>query len=175
MRSTTTLLAALAGLLAVAGVASAQDVAECPECDADVPAMDDCTYSSYDTGYVSNTTVDLVDTDMCVSKPGDERGWWATFSLCITQILTACGEMFGVFATFNVFASEDGVDVDAGLETTDGLGVSFDESPLGGLDDATWESMPDADVPNDLPVEVPVDLPAMDVNECVYGTDLADC
>ena len=178
MRSTTTLLAALVGLLAVAGVASAQETIECPECDEDVPAMDDCTYSSYDTGYVSENYTSLLDTDACVHEADEHGGWWATFSLCIVEILTACGEMFGVFATLNVFASEDGVDVDGGLQTTDGLGVDFEDTPLGDLDDATWENAPEGDLPTDLPADLPTDdLPAeaMDVDECVYGLELAAC
>ena len=177
MRSTTTLLAALVGLLAVAGVASAQEAIECPECDEDVPAMDDCTYSSYDTGYVSENYTSLVDTDVCVHEADESGGWWATFSLCLTEILSACGEMLGVFATLNVFASEDGVDVDGGIETTDGVSLDFEDSPLADLDDATWESTPDADVPA-LPADLPTDVvpaEAMDVDECVQGVELVPC
>lgn len=175
MRSTHILLAALLSLVAFAGVAAAQEAVECPECDEDVPANDDCTYSSYDSGYLSENYTSLVDTDMCVHEADEDGGWWATFSLCVTEILSACGEMLGVFASLNVFASEDGVDVDGGISTTDGLEVDFEDTPLGDLDDATWENSPDADAPG-LPVELP-ELPseATDVDECIQGTELVPC
>lgn len=178
MRSILTLLASLMALLAVAGFATAQETMECPECDEDVPATSDCTYSSYDTGVVSENLTSLVDTDTCVHEADEHGGWWATFSLCLTEILSACGEMFGVFATFNVFASEDGVDIDGGLETSDGLSLDFEDSPLADLDDATWENSPGTDAPG-LPA-LPVDAPglpaeATNVNECVYGLELGAC
>ena len=177
MRSTTTLLAMLVGLLAVAGFAAAQETVECPECDEDVPPMDDCAYSSYDSGYVSENHTSLVDTDQCIHEADENGGWWATFSLCITEVLSACGEMFGVWGSLNVFASEDGVDVDGGIETTDGLGLDFEDTPLGDLDDATWENAPDADAPG-LPMDVPTEMlpgEATDVDECVYGVELVPC
>lgn len=178
MRNTLPMLVALLGLLAVAGVATAQETTTCPECDEDVPPTDDCTYSSYDTGYVSENVTSLYDTDSCVHEADENGGWWATFSLCVTHVLNACGEMLGVFARFNVFASEDGVDIDAGISTTDGLDVNFDDSPVGDLDDATWENAPDQDLPTEAPVDAPTDLvppEAMDVDECVYGTELLAC
>lgn len=174
MRSTTTLLAALVGLLALAGVASAQ-TAECPECDEDVPANDDCTYSSVDTGFVGKNATSLVDTDLCVREADESGGWWAVFSLCLTQVLEAGGELIGVFVTLDIFASEDGLDVDGGIATTDGEVLDFDDSPIGDLDDQTWEAGEQSDLPalpgtgGALPDEGAI------VNECVYETDLVPC
>lgn len=167
------MIAALAGLLAFTAVAAAQTVEECPECDEDVPPNGDCTYSSYDTGYITNHSVDLIDTDACVHEADEHGGFWAVVSVCLTQILEVAGEWTGVFASFDLFVSEDGMDLDGGVATTDGEVLDFDDSPVGGLDDETWGHM------DELGVEAPETevLPeeGVIVNECVYETELMPC
>lgn len=169
-----TLIGLLAALLALSGVASAQ-VAECPECDEDVPANDDCRYSSVDTGYVGENLTQLVDTDLCVANADDERGFWAVFSLCLTTILNGLNEAVGIFANVNIFTSEHGVDVDATVSTPLG-DVDLEDTPAGDLDDATWQHLGELNgESHPLPVggdALPEDLV---VNECVYGTELLPC
>lgn len=167
-----TLLASLAALVAVSGVASAQTVV-CPECDEDVPANDDCRYASVDTGYVSENVTQLVDTDLCVAEAGDERGFWAVFSLCLTTLLQGLNEAVGVFANVELFVSEEGADLDATVTTPEGT-VDFDESPLGDLDGMTWEAL-EGHTPEARPVggdALPGDVL---VDVCVEETDLAVC
>lgn len=167
------LLALTVGVLAVSGVASAQTVDTCPECDEDVPANDDCAYSSVDTGRVTNRSVQLVDTDVCVHEADEDGGFWAVFSLCLTSIFDHLGEFVGVFATMDVFVSDDGMDIDGGIATSDGTLVDFDESPVGDLDDQTWGQT------GDLGVEVPSTdvLPdeGVIVDECLYDEELVPC
>lgn len=130
------LIATLAALVAVSGLAAAEP---CPECDEDGEPADN-TYHSIDLGVVHDNATALADTDLALSHQNDEKGFWGWISICLTAFVDKVGEMLGVEADVNghadVYASEEGVDVDASLEDVD-----FDESALGDLDGMTFEAM----------------------------------
>lgn len=190
----TRLLLTLAGLLAIAGVASAQ----CPECDPDGEPGDDGSYSSIDLGAVDEHGAAVGDTDLSVADEGSDS-FWAWISICLMAFIEgiedAIGIDLGLYASADAYVSEDGIDLDAGLTVpdaacgaaNDALGqapalpaapalpvdasqvpvdttvagapalpaapsvpsevpcsVDFDDSEVGGLDDATWDAMADA-------------------------------
>lgn len=165
---------ALAGLLAFASPALANPN-ECPECDEDVPANDDCSFSSVDGGVITEDAGSLYDTDACVSKEDDPRGFWAVLSLCLSSWFSSVTEFIGFDMWLDVFTSEDGTDVDAGLSTPVG-DVDLEETPLGDLDDATWQA---ADTLEESGVETPDlpplgldDAPTVDEDLCLYPEDI---
>lgn len=109
----TRLLLTLAGLLAVAGIASAQ----CPECDPDGDPSDDGSYSSIDLGVVDDNATAAGDTDLSVADEGSDS-FWAWISLCIMAFVEhvqhAVGIDLGLYASADAYVSEDGIDLDAG-------------------------------------------------------------
>lgn len=191
MQTAIRFLLALAALLAACGVAAAQ---ECPECDADGEPGASGSYSSVDTGYVSEDGLYLVDTDMSVSDPDDPKGVWSWFSLCITALADCFEELLGLDTGFQgnveLYQSEQGMDLDATFRLADPACdlapetcvFSFDESELGHLDDATWQGSTqlhemlgeDAFTEGLLPADLAA-LDGADVDQCVHGESLAPC
>ena len=160
------ILMGLTALLAVSGVAAAQND-PCPECDPDGADNPDNTYSSVDLGYVTNDTEVLGDSDWAVSHSDDEKGFWAWLSLCLSAWLAHVEGVLGVDADVDgnveLYLSEDGVDLDATVqmdervcetvgenETLASLGddggcvFGFDRSDLGDADGQTWVLLGDA-------------------------------
>lgn len=184
------ILTALAAMLALAGVAAAQ----CPECDEDGEPGTSGSYSSIDTGYVTEDGIYLVDTDMSVSDPDDPKGFWAWISVCITAIVDCFEEVLGVDTGFqsstDLYVSEHGLDLDSTVRLVDPACelapetcvVDFDESELGQLDDMTWQGSTElhemlggeAFTEGLMPDEMR-ELDGVDVDECVTGEGLAPC
>ena len=191
MHIRTHLLGALAALLALSGVAAAQ---ECPECDEDGEPGTSGSYSSVDTGYLTEDGILLVDTDMSVSDPDDPKGFWSWMSVCITALVDCFEEILGLDTGYQgnveIYTSEQGVDLDATFRLVDPACdlapetcvVSFDESELGHLDDETWQGSTqlhemlgeEAFTPGLMPDEMR-DLDGVDVDQCVQGDHLAPC
>lgn len=164
----------LAALLALAGVAAAQN-APCPECDPDGQANPDNSYHSVDAG-LANVTGDgsevLADTDVAYGHTGDEKGFWTWIQLCLSVFLDKIEDAVGIHtdldANAEVYASEEGVDLDAsarGLQDVcTAIGVqkdcdyNFDESELGELDGKTWETMSTIEAATGMDVSVPSEL-----------------
>lgn len=159
MRIRNALLLCLLALVAIAGIASAQG---CPECDED-GAAEDSRYSSVDTGVITNETGVLYDTDQSLGENQHGRFTWLQHCLRFWNVL---GHSLSLMV--EVFASEDGVDVDA-KAALDDTQVDLEETPLGAVDDATWG------VVEPLPVDLPVDHrdmpPGLDVDACLYPED----
>ena len=191
MRPRWYILSAFAALLAVSGLAAAQ---ECPECDEDGEPGTSGSYSSVDTGYISENEAYLVDTDMSFSEEDDPKGVWSWFSLCITAIADCFEEILGFDTGFQgnveVYESEHGTDLDATFTLIDPAcdlapetcTFSFDDSELGHLDDATWQGSNELHemLGEDAFTEglLPADLAALDgtdVDQCVQGEGLAPC
>lgn len=191
MRTATRFLLVLAALLAVSGVAAAQ---ECPECDEDGEPGTSGSYSSVDTGYVSEDGIFLVDTDASFSDPDDPKGFWSWMSVCITALADCFEEILGFDTGFQgnveLYESEHGVDLDATFHLVDPACdlapetcvISFDESEIGHLDDETWQGSTELHelLGEDAFTEglAPEDLAALDgtdVDQCVHGESLAPC
>lgn len=148
-------------LLAAAGVASAQ----CVECDADGEPGVNSSYSSVDVGAVSDEAMGYVDTDWSVADSDHPSGFWVWISLCfgafVEKLEHALGLESGVEGNVELFAGENGMDLDGAVGD-----LSFEDSPAGELDDATWQHMG----------EMPVDLPAMPAGgESMPETDVDVC
>ncbi|HUR68880.1 MAG TPA: hypothetical protein VM370_06505 [Candidatus Thermoplasmatota archaeon] len=190
MRGYTTLIV-LAGLLLLAGAAAAQN-APCPDCDPDGPGDANDSYHSVDAGLIDeNETEALADTDASYAHEDSEKGFWLWFSLCLSAFVDDIEEMLHVHtdvdANVDVYAESNGVDVDASVVGTqdicDAAGVQtecefdFDESELGDLDGATWETIAQIEAETGQDVFVPAVAPFTgndDLNACVYA-DLSLC
>lgn len=163
MRTIHKLLMALLALVALSGTAFAQTDVPCPECDED-GEPDDSWYSSVDTGVLSNETGILEDTDVSVGENENGRFTWLQYCL---QFFDLLGNQ--IVITYEAFISEDGADVDGSVTVNGEEVANFDDTPVGEIDDATWEHM------EELGLETPVDhddLPeGIDVDECVFVDD----
>lgn len=185
MRIVTTLLA----LVTISGVAAAQN-APCPECDDDGPDNLENSYSSVDLGYVGNGSEALADTDLATSHLNDDKGFWAWLGICLSAWLEKVGHAIGVQtdvdASAEVYASEDGVDLDANVhgvqrvcavaDETLSCDLDFDRSDVGDLDGMTWEVMQDVNAQRDaLGLQTPVlpgeglDAPSADLDLCLHA------
>lgn len=164
---------AIAALLALAGTALAQD---CPECDEDPDdggAVDN-SYHSANVGVIEEQDRLLVDTDASHGHLREEKGFWSWLSLCFESFFGSIEEVLGVSlgtnANAELYASEDGVDLDATLYLA-GERWDFDESEIGDLDGQTWElsklTKPVRDEV-DYPTHIP-DYEGAIVDVCVYG------
>lgn len=189
MRAFRTLIV-LAGLLAIAGVAAAQN-APCPECDPDGEPVDN-SYHSIDVGLIEeNSTELLADTDASHSHSGDEKGFWLWFALCLSAFVQHIEDTLGIHtdvdANAEVYADSEGVDLDASVHGVQHvcaeLGVnatcdwSFDQSELGDADGMTYEAIAGVEAATGADVFVPSVLPDTgddDTNVCVT-VDLMVC
>lgn len=164
MRSRHILLATLAALVALAGSALAQ---ECPECDPD-GEPDDSWYSSVDSGIVTDEGSVLEDTDVSVGE--NEHGRFTWFQYCL-KFLDILGN--SIVVTYEAFVSEDGADLDGSVSVNGEEVADLDDSPAGGLDDATWGHMEETGLLETLPSHE--DLPpGVDVDECLYADELPE-
>lgn len=172
------ILIGLVAFLALAGVASAQS--SCPECDEDGDGNTDNPYHSVDAGAILNNTTALADTDVAHSQNDDEKGLWAWLSICLSAMVGPIEDLLGVDTGLDsnteVFASEDGVDLDATVHFGDET-IDFDDSEVGDLDGMTWEAAQDVNAARDeLPADVPQaeipDYDGIDVDVCV--TDVVE-
>lgn len=157
----TMLLTCLIGLVALTGAATAQENA-CPECD----GADDSWYSSIDAGFVDEEATALADTDASLGESKDV-GDFAWLSICL-QFLQILGE--NIVATVDVFASEEGVDVDGSVSVAD-ESIDLDEDVIGDLDGQTWEALDGSDV--DLPVDHEDLGDGVDLDLCLTDLDVA--
>lgn len=185
MRAIRTLIV-LAGLLAIAGVAAAQN-APCPECDADGGSDPLNSYHSVDVGVIEDDSTEVLgDTDAAYSHDGDERGFWAWLSVCLSVFVQHVEDALGVQtdadANVEVYADSEGVDVDAAVYGTqaycDMIGVqedcepTFDESELGDADGMTYQAIADVEATTGQDVFVPAFLPDTgdsDTDACLYA------
>lgn len=183
-------LIVLAGLLAIAGMATAQN-APCPECDPDGEPAEN-SYHSIDVGVIEdNSTEVLGDTDVAHSHDGDEKGFWLWLALCLSAFVQHVEDALGVHtdldANVEVYADSEGVDLDAsvyGLQhACAALGVnetcdwSFDGSELGDADGMTYEAVATVEATTGVDVYVPAVLPDTgdsDLDVCAK-VDLALC
>jgi hypothetical protein len=174
MRTGNKLITMLLALVALAGIASAQN-APCPECDEDGASNPENQYSSIDIGLIHEDDAEgLVDTDLATSHMGDEKGLWTWLSICLSVFVEKIENALGldtgvdVDAHVEVYASEDGVDLDASIP-----GVwDFDESEIGHLDGETWEAMQDVNALRGdarTGLGVPDGFEGIDVDACVYA------
>ena len=171
-------LIVIAAALAFTGVAAAQNN-PCPECDPDGDGTADNSYHSVDVGAIveneTGVTTDevLADTDVAHSHDGDEKGFWLWFALCISAFLQHVEDAVGVHtdvdANAEVYADSNGADLDASvhglqsvcaeLEVNTSCELDFDESEVGDLDGATWETMATVEATTGTDVFVPAVLP----------------
>lgn len=187
------ILTGLLALVAVSGLASAQDD-PCPECDPDGGSNPDNTYSSVDVGALHGESKALADSDWATSHSDDEKGFWTWLSLCLSAFLSEWKEMLGVEADADAgvetYASQDGVDLDATVQADDqvceplpddaraALGddgscaLGFDRSAAGDLDGRTWEAMGDVNARLD---EAGVDRRAPVPGETLPSVDADGC
>lgn len=159
MRIRHVLLTALVTFLAFAGVAAAQSVVPCPECDED-GAGDGSRYQSVDTGVITDDATALVDTDQSVGE--NQHGRFTWLAICL-QFFDALGNHLSLMV--DAFVSEDGVDIDAKADVN-GNTVDYDELPVvGEVDGMTWDLMDKTGV--ELPVS-PTDVPTLpNVDSCI--------
>lgn len=159
------LLTCLLGLVALAGVAAAQEAGPCPECDED-GEPDDSWYNSVDTGIITEEGGVVEDTDMSTGE--NQHGKFTWFQYCL-RFFDALGNEIALM--YEVFVSEDGADIDAKLDVN-GEEIDLEDTLVGDLDDKTWGNMPETG----LDVPVPYDeLPeGQDVDECVYVDDTVE-
>lgn len=167
------ILSALVALLAAASVASAQS--DCPECDADGEGNSMNTYHNADVAFVDEETSEvLADTDAAHGHLDDNKGFWAWLSLCASAWFGAVEEALGIDtdtdANAQVYASEDGIDLDA-VAYVQGERVSFEETELASLDGETWSVMGDVsatreDAVGEYPTTIP-DYDGADLDLCV--------
>lgn len=185
MRAYISTLIGLAALLAIAGVASAQNT-PCPECDPDGEPVEN-SYHSVDLGVVDEEETEvLADTDASHSHDGDEKGFWLWFSLCLNAFVQHVEDALGIHtdvdANAQVYADSEGADVDATLHVSqhvcDAVGVStacdqdFDESELGDLDGMTYEAIAEVEATTGQDAFVPAVLPDTgdsDTDVCVHA------
>lgn len=183
-------LIALAALLAIAGVAAAQN-APCPECDPDGDPVD-APYHSVDVGVIEeNSTEVLADSDASHSSEGDEKGFWLWLSLCLGAFVQHVGDALGIHtdvdANVEVYADSDGVDVDVSTHgvqrVCDAVGVTqdceydLDRSALGDADGLTYEAIAGVESATGVDVFVPAIVPdtgESDVDACLRA-DLLAC
>ena len=150
----TRLLAALVGLVALAGLAQAQTTlnGSCDVAGADASAL--CEYGAYpddqyydaDAGATGERASGLVDADASHTDPetaaeGTLFGWislhWDAFVAALGETLGMAGqETPALDGGVDLYVSEDGVDLDAGA-----AGLDFDASPAGELDGKTFEAL----------------------------------
>ena len=189
MRAIRTLIA-IAALLALAGVAAAQNT-PCPECDPDGEPADN-SYHSVDLGAVEdNSTEALADTDAAHSHDGDEKGFWTWISICLSAFVQAVEDAVGIHtdvdANVEVYADSEGVDLDASVtgvqHVCTALGVeepcdwSFDQSDLGDADGMTYEAIATVEATTGEDLFVPAVLPDTgddDTDVCVH-LDVRPC
>lgn len=188
-------LIVLAGLLAIAGVASGQNN-PCPECDPDGEPADN-SYRSVDAGLVdgngtSENASILVDTDVAYNDdPESEKGFWTWLSICLSAFADYVEDVVGVHtdvdANVQVYSDSEGTDVDAsvtGLQRVCGeVGANvtcdydFDESELGDLDGMTYQAIATVEAKTGADVWVPAvgpDTEDSDTDACVRA-DLTLC
>lgn len=181
-------LIVLVGLLALAGVAAAQN-APCPECDPDGEPVNN-SYHSIDAGLVEENSTVLADTDSAHSHDDDEKGFWLWFSLCLSAFLAHVEDALGVHtdvdANAQVYADSEGVDIDASVHGVDAVCAkidpdmacdwTFDGSEAGDLDGMTYEAIAEVESTTGVDVFVPAVLPDTgdsDHDVCVENTLVA--
>lgn len=168
----------IAALIALAGIAAAQNN-PCPDCHPDKEGNWTNPFHEVDVGYVetnesgSTTKEVLADTDVAHASPGEEKGFWAYLSICLSAFVDDVEQMLGIHtdidAHADVYAESNGVDVDAGLTGTqvicDELEVDtscdwdFDQSQLGDLDGKTWQTVSKVETVTGEDVFVPAVVP----------------
>jgi hypothetical protein len=153
MRSITIAALATLGLVALAGIASA-DPDECPDCHPQpAPVKNDCGFSSVHEGdALSNNTTEAGRVEACIANAHHPQGLWAKLSLCFSAIAHGISEMLGIDAGVDVFASQDGVDVDATVDVADHH-ADFDDSALDDVDDTTWQTLAEVHAHVDGPLQ----------------------
>lgn len=195
MRAPIFVLISLVGLLAIAGMASAQNN-PCPECDPDGEPADN-SYHSVDAGLIDgNATTEnaeaLVDTDVAYNHdPEDEKGFYTWISICLSAFVDYVEDIVGIHtdvdAHVEVYSDSEGTDVDAsvtGLQYVCGAAnvnmtcdYDFDDSELGDADGMTYEAIAAAEATTGVDVWVPAVLPDTDDTDtdlCVH-VDLQLC
>lgn len=172
------MLIVAAGLLAIAGVASAQND-PCPECDPDGEPGEN-SYHSVDAGLIganatgTHVTEVLADTDVAYNHDAEsEKGFWTWVSICFSAFLQKVEEMVGVEtdvdANVEVYSDSEGTDIDASvtgvqdactaLEVDTECDWSFDQSELGDADGMTYQAIAAAEATTGADVFVPSFLP----------------
>lgn len=170
MRTIRNLLIALVGLLALAGMAAAQDAdTSCPECDED-GTPDDSSYSSVDYGVIDGDQHALVDTDASYGEKEDGT-FFTWMQLCWSIFLEDVEDLLGVDVVdvdgfLEVYEGEDGTDVDGGVWVGGEQVADFDDSPLGDLDGILSEFFVEA------PIEDVPETDGIDEDACVDAHDL---
>lgn len=158
-------LTCLLALVALAGLAAAQELAPCPECDEDGEA-DESWYNSVDTGIITGEGGVIEDTD--VSTGENQHGEFTWFQYCL-RFFDALGNSITIM--FESFISEDGADLDAKIDVN-GEEIDLEDTLIGDLDDATWGNMPEAGL--DLPAPYDELPEGRNVDECLYVDDMPE-
>lgn len=174
---TALILVSLAALLAIVGVAAAQNN-PCPECDPDGEPVNN-SYHSVDAGLIdANATQQnaeaLVDTDVAYNHdPESEKGFWLWFALCLSAFVDYVEEAVGVHtdvdANVEIYSDSQGTDVDASVSGVQHVcaaanvnmtcDYNFDRSELGDADGMTYEAIATVEATTGADVWVPSVLP----------------
>lgn len=182
MPTTTKIVIALAALVAMSSVASADP--GCPDCHTQpVPIKNDCGYSSAHQGAHAANVTDAARGELCVANAHHKQGPWVKLGLCFEGIVNKVAQTLGLKVNLDLYASQDGVDLDSSADVA-GQHVDYERSPLGKTDDMTWPALAQVhgQVDDKVPVntrDVPVGgdtLPHANVDVCAKAkVDLGIC
>lgn len=141
-------------LLAVAGTAAAQTAHGDWRAEADdalaggeYGVYGEDRYADLDAGAMTEDAAAVVDTDASYSTvdEANEGSVWTWFEIRFSAVVDAVRDLVGldvphaVDANAEVYASDDGVDLDANLDDWD-----FDGSEIGDVDGLTWKAVAEA-------------------------------
>lgn len=176
------LVGTLAAILAIAGSGAAQapdiplhdshDIAtEAGSLGAEYGLHDEGNYGDLDAAAAADGASAALDADGSVARLDDEKGLWSWLSLrfgaFVSQVAQTLGLDLAAEGDLELYASEDGIDLDATLlgETSASaevgaagaaLDADLDETPAGELDGKTWELMGEADAAREQAPALPL-------------------